>query len=612
MTRRPQKRHPKILHGLDMDAIIEVSDDENNDGGNDQTTPPATIRPSRTTRQRVNGEAPALYSAKYHPMDDVMRPAAAKRYHGEAFERDEDTDDPEECMTDVGSIDEEDQDDAQPVPRKWSTGIRHSGRLDAPSHKPVNYNMKRHPQDAQLSMLEKSSSPNKRSRTASYKYTVHPELLEGDDESSEEEEADDDEPPSVGEAPIPTKRVAYSVQHSSGRRSVQVVIDDSDDESSIDSDEDADKENTPPTFHMLNVETEAEYDNVNAPNRFAEDQMVGREITPPPANMMDVKTGADDDNANAANHFDEDQMVDREVTPPPASVVDAETDSEDDETLSQAHDVDPSNQIQIVEAENLPPAARITAAGVDTEDDETSSKADNVSPSTETRMVEKGNTPPATHSADAETDTEDDETASPSKADNVTASTQSSEHQMTDEVQIKLPSLKSVPDATFVQMDNNQTEAEAGLGSSALHSFLDAVAAEHDDIQMIDAAEEERLASKSLPDTTATRSVDRQTDNEAEARSLGPSLPTADLPSSPSSKLDDDILGALSDETDKVLASTQHRSIITVDGTSEDQAHAVQVALFRYVSFSREQSWLVSCASQAQDLWESQSSLPIE
>ncbi|KAE9962012.1 hypothetical protein BLS_000997 [Venturia inaequalis] len=278
MARHPPKRLRKIMHGLDMSAIIEVSDDDNDADDSHQPTLSAT---TRTTRQRINGEAPALYNAKYHPMDDVMRPAAAKRHHGEAFEVEEETDDPEECMTDVGSIDEEDEENSQPARRKWSTGIRHSGRLDELSRKPVDYNMNRHPQDAQLRLLEKSSSPNKRSEPASSKHTVHhPKIIEDDGESSDGEEDDDlqipvgeaptpndiplspgeapipndiplsvgeapipnDIPLSIDEAPIPTKRVVYSERDSNGYcfEFELARSDDESDESSINEEEDDD------------------------------------------------------------------------------------------------------------------------------------------------------------------------------------------------------------------------------------------------------------------------------------------------------------------------------------------------------------------------------------
>lgn len=555
MARRPSKRIPKILHGLDMSAIIEVSDDENDADDINQPTPPATTRSSRTTRQRINGEAPALYSAKYHPMDDVMRPAAAKRYHGEAFEREEDTDDPAECMTDVGSIDE---DNVQPIRRKWSTGIRHSGRLDAPSRKLVDYNMKRHPQDAQLRLLEKSS-PDKRAKSASFTYVVHqPELLEGDGESSdqeeEEEEKDDDELPSVGEAPIPTKRVSNSVQHSSGRRSVQVVIDDSDNESSSSTDDgDADKENNTPTTRM-----------------------------------EDVGSADGDDNIDAANHYDANQMVDMEDSPPPPDILDAETDSEDDESSSKAEDARPSPPNQMAERENRlsPSPNHMMEAETDTDDDEPSSKADEDSPTTQGQMVAKVTAPPVAHTVDTEIGAEHDETGSSSKADNVTASTQSIDHHMTDEAEEDVTDPRSIPDVTPIQTSNKQKDGEADLDPSTLRSCLDSVAvtAQGNGSQMLKSAEKVTSTSNWLLNATSVQPIDQETSSKDEARLLGSPFPIAYSPSGPSSNIDDDILSALLDVTDKVITGTQQGKVFNLIGANKTQAASIRVSVSRYVS----------------------------
>ncbi|TLD38184.1 hypothetical protein E2P81_ATG03859 [Venturia nashicola] len=590
MARRPAKHPRNILRGLDMSAIIDVSEDEANDGETDQLTPPATTRPSRTTRQRVNGEAPALYSARYHPMDDVMRPAAAKRYHSQAFERDEDTDDLEECMTDVGSVDENDQDNFQPVRRKWSTGIRHSGRLDAPSRKPVDYNMKRHPQDAQLRLLEKSS-PKKRSEYASFTSTVHqPELLEGDGESSdEEEEGDDGEPPSVGEAPVPTNRVAYSVQHSSGRRSFQLVIDHSDDESSMSDDEDADKENTPPKARMTNVESDAVDGNINAANHFNHHQMLNMEDTPPPANMMVIETAFEDDapssKADDTRPSSQNLMIEKSDSPrpPPTRLVEAETDTEEDETSSKVASSSPTIQNKMENSENAPPAPSNAGAETDTEDDEPNSKAGNDIITTQSQTIEKEKPPPATRIADADTGAENDETGSFGKADSVYASTLSASRFTADEVKMNLPAARSNPDANSTQTDDIQKGGFADLESSALESFLDSFvsAAQNDGNQAADAAEETVLASGSLTDSNATQSANRDTSSEDGARLLDSPLPAAECSSSSSSKVDDDILGALLDVTDKVLTSTQHEKVTNLIGMNGTQAQSVLVSAFR-------------------------------
>lgn len=520
MARRLQQRHPKILHGLDMSAIIEDLD-EDNDGESNEFTPSPTSRPCRTTRQRINGEAPALYSAKYHPMDDVMRPAAAKRSHGEAFERNEDTDDPEECLTDVGSSDVGDQENSRPARRMWSTGIRHSGRLDAPSRKPVDYNMKRHPQDAQLRMLDNSSSSKKRARPASYKYTVHrPDLLGGDDESSEEEDGDDDdEQASVGDAPIPTKRVTYSVKHTNDRRSI--TINDSDDKSS--SDEDFDKENTPPTAHMVDVETDAEEDDVDAASYLGGTQMVDKK-TPLAAHLMDIETDAEDDDVDAHIYFDENQMVDQGNNPLAAHTMKFETNAEENEASSNSKD----------------DAAAIQSDG--------------------NHMTEKEKAPSAGYMADDATDTENDGTFSPSKADDVPIAAQ---YHLAEEVEMDIPAPKSLPDTTTIHTD----EAEAELP-----------------------------APQPLANTTTIQPMDRETRTEAKARLLVSPLPAAILPSSSSSKTDDDILGAL----EMALTATQQEKAIELDGMNKGQAPPLRVSLFRY-EFSLSSSIAIN-------FWESVSS----
>ncbi|QDS73507.1 hypothetical protein FKW77_009366 [Venturia effusa] len=335
MASSKQQRLPKILHGIDMSAIIEVSDDENHGEGSDQPTPPLISRSSRITRQRVNGEAPALYNAKFHPMDDVIRPTAAKRYHNEAFEPDEDTASSEGCMTHVGSSDIEDHNISMPVRRQWSTGIRHSGRLDAPSRKPVDYNMKRHPQDAQLRLLEKSSSLHKRPRLSGHKqYDYSPDLQKDHDEDEEKEDSDHDELPSIEDTPIPTKRVKHTMRPSIERR--RIFIGDSDDESGT-SNEDHDKKTTPHATRLLHIETDVEDEIVGATTRSANNQMDGEQTTLSPQYAMDVETVAKDDEtsseADLTGPFTPDEMLEGRRFSSAAQLINDGTDIEDDDTF---------------------------------------------------------------------------------------------------------------------------------------------------------------------------------------------------------------------------------------------------------------------------------------
>lgn len=183
-------------------------------------------------------------------MDEIVRPASAMRYHGEASSRDKDTDS-EEAMVDVGSTDEDD--DPKPAVRKWSTGIRHSARLDGTSQKPVDYNMKRHPQDAQLRLLNNAVVPRKRSAPANSNDTDN-----GRDESNEEGSEGNEESAGNLEAPVPNKRTAYKIQHSTKRRFI--FIHDCEDSSTDDDDDGPEnyKENMPPPARRADPETDDE------------------------------------------------------------------------------------------------------------------------------------------------------------------------------------------------------------------------------------------------------------------------------------------------------------------------------------------------------------------
>ena len=166
----------------------------------DCTDLPPTKSHEHVTRQRIHGrEAVGVFDAKYHPMDDFTRPAAAKRHRQkfnithESSENEIDEEDDESL-----DLDSDSSSDAKPPPPKRrlvvSRGTRKSTRIS--KLEPYDYNGLRHPQDKQLRKVlgrdlgSLRSQPSKRKRVIKRRSPT-PEKQESDHGDGDDNDEND-------------------------------------------------------------------------------------------------------------------------------------------------------------------------------------------------------------------------------------------------------------------------------------------------------------------------------------------------------------------------------------------------------------------------------------
>ena len=165
---------------MDLRVIIEVSDDSTKEGARTQQGPFRASPPSQshrpTTRQRVHGRNfDYLFDAKYHPMDDVVRPVNAKRHREKlglplASASCNESDETGSCEVDSSS--EPDRPARKRAKLTSCTSSRRSQRLS--SHTKPDYSTARHPQDRELRQILgrqlKFSKPSDRYRKSKRKF----------------------------------------------------------------------------------------------------------------------------------------------------------------------------------------------------------------------------------------------------------------------------------------------------------------------------------------------------------------------------------------------------------------------------------------------------------
>lgn len=152
----PIAEEPRLrgaLRGLDMSNMPAPPDAHHQtDTGEDARRNMPADTPQHETRASRHGKTPVNYSAKWHPMDEVMHPKRARRLAGGSGSRRRaggDSDDSEpEPFSGGGTDDQDDADDMPDTPfeRVPDAGAtRRSARSEA--RKPVNYSKAHHPQD---------------------------------------------------------------------------------------------------------------------------------------------------------------------------------------------------------------------------------------------------------------------------------------------------------------------------------------------------------------------------------------------------------------------------------------------------------------------------------
>lgn len=213
-------REPRLsgaLRGLNPKNMLETTQssiESNKQAESDEPTPSR-----HATRASRNGRVPVNYSAKWHPMDDVLRPKRAARitgsrslsssaprdrHHGDEHETsDESTPDLlSGDESDVSGSDCDDDDLATRVPDPKAT--RRSNRTEA--QKPVNYSRAHHPQDHALPGYQHLAKRRKR-RVATLPKPAKKVIFDEEAVSSNNEATEsgsEDEMASTGaEEPVP-------------------------------------------------------------------------------------------------------------------------------------------------------------------------------------------------------------------------------------------------------------------------------------------------------------------------------------------------------------------------------------------------------------------------
>jgi len=156
-------RGSTMMKGLDLSQIINNDDDDEE-------------RPARVTRQSINGRVDALYNADYHPMDEVIKPARKRQDHrqaskrGKRRERSSDVESWAEVIDLQSSCNETESDDDRERAFKPRRGERKSSRIASSQDPRPLYDLKKHPQDADLRhalggsvIVSKNSRKRKRS-----------------------------------------------------------------------------------------------------------------------------------------------------------------------------------------------------------------------------------------------------------------------------------------------------------------------------------------------------------------------------------------------------------------------------------------------------------------
>jgi hypothetical protein len=159
------------LRGLDMGNMLAPPDTRHSpDASEDGRQSMATHMPQHETRASRHGKAPVNYSAKWHPMDEVMRPKRARALASGSTSRRRanDSDDGEPEPFSGGDTSDEDDEDETPdtsFEREPDTkATRRSARPEA--LKPVNYSKTHHPQDHLLPGYRNKAKRRRRSTSA--------------------------------------------------------------------------------------------------------------------------------------------------------------------------------------------------------------------------------------------------------------------------------------------------------------------------------------------------------------------------------------------------------------------------------------------------------------
>ena len=170
----PVAEEPRLrgaLRGLDMGNMLAPPDTRHSpDASEDGRQSMATGMPQHETRASRHGKAPVNYSAKWHPMDEVMRPKRARALASGSTSRRRanDSDDSEpEPFSGGDTSDEDDEDETPDTSFEREPDIkatRRSARSEA--LKPVNYSKAHHPQDHLLPGYRNKAKRQRRSTSA--------------------------------------------------------------------------------------------------------------------------------------------------------------------------------------------------------------------------------------------------------------------------------------------------------------------------------------------------------------------------------------------------------------------------------------------------------------
>lgn len=157
------------LRGLDRSNMLAPSDRRSlgaGEGGR-QSTPADT--PQHETRASRHGKIPVNYSAKWHPMDEVIRPKRARTLENGSTSRraiNLGHDSELESFSGGGTDEDDDEEDMPDTPFKREPDAGATRRSDrSEARKPVNYSKAHHPQDHLLPGYRHRSKRQRRSRS---------------------------------------------------------------------------------------------------------------------------------------------------------------------------------------------------------------------------------------------------------------------------------------------------------------------------------------------------------------------------------------------------------------------------------------------------------------
>lgn len=222
------KKRSSLLAGLDAEAIIELDDEDDAAAGTSiQTLVPSSTQHHHTTRTRHKGriDSEALYSSKYHPLDDVKGFRRGRKCTRDMssspmkVDSDSDSDDTiqngsDDKESDIGSNPaDEDQSPTDTQRKKDPRATRVSGR--SISQKFVNYSQKVHPQDEGLrnagaiSRHRGKGAQPEQSRSAKRKKVEKASLTDGARDDTTEEHSVDLSSPISGKKVPRHKKILY-------------------------------------------------------------------------------------------------------------------------------------------------------------------------------------------------------------------------------------------------------------------------------------------------------------------------------------------------------------------------------------------------------------------